>query len=239
MLKKIISICAVLSFLLIACGTFSFAQSVGEDYAKFMKEGSTYAKLADFLRFEQKHVDAGKTDPRYTALVYAVDFLFSALCLWTAVVVMTGVKVVDVKKYLWFIVGVTLCWYFVLLGFKMFWGMLDFLVLRLRPELKDALVDFFSISMLVMAALTYIWLLARTFTLGFMGALSVFALSHIFYFAVLFIFAAVAPKNNYFCELIRMHLGLGPSIQAYLRDLYRLVSGSNILMLLRLRFYHF
>ena len=239
MLKKIISVCALLSLLLVMHGGLAFAQSAGEEYSKFMKEGSTYAKLAGFLRVEQKHTAASKVDSKDIAIAYAVDFFFSALCLWLAVLIMTGIKTLEIKKYLWFIVAATLCWYFILIGFKMFWGMLDFLVLRLRPELKDALVDFFSISILTMAVLTYIWLLARTFNLGFVGALMVFGLSHAIYFIGIFIFAAVTPTNNHYCELIRFRIGLGPSIQAYLRDLYKLVSNNNFLTLLRIRFYHF
>lgn len=239
MLKRIVSICALSSLLLVVFGSLAFAQSSGEEYTKFVKEGSFYAKLAGFLRVEQQHANTSRVEAKDIIIVNLVDLLFSALCLWVAILVMTGVKALDIKKYLWFVVAVTLCWYSVLVGFKMLWGMLDFLVLRLRPELKDALVDFFSISMLTMAVLTYIWLLARTFSLGFIGALSVFGLSHVIYFAALFIFAAVAPRNDYYCELVRFHMGLAPSLQAYLRDLYKLVSNNNILVLLRLRFYHF
>lgn len=239
MLKKSISIFLLLSFLLVVWSGISYAQSAGEEYTKFMKEGSTYAQLANFLRLEQRHTNASRVDTKDLIIVYAIDFVFSAFCLWIGVLVMTGVKVFEVKKYLWFFVAVTLCWYMMLIGFKMFWGMLDFLVIKLRPELKDAIVDFFSVSMIVVAILTYIWLLARTFSLGFVGALSVFAVSHIIYFAALFIFGAVAPQDNFYCELIRFRLGLGPSIQAYLKDLYKLVSSNNLLLLLRLRFYHF
>lgn len=239
MFKRAISVSLLLSFLLVAGAGLSFAQSVGQDYAKFMKEGSTYAKLAGFLRLEQQRTDTSRVEAKDIVIVNAIDFFFSALCLWTAILVMTGVKVLEIKKYLWFVLAVTLCWYCMLVGFKLFWGMLDFLVIRLRPELKDALVDFFSISILTMAVLTYIWLLARTFGLGFVGSLSVFGLSHIIYFAAIFIFAAVAPVKDRYCELIRFHMGLAPSIQAYLRDLYKLVSSNNILVLLRLRFYHF
>jgi len=225
-------------FFLTVYGGLAFAQGSGDEYTTFMKDGSVYAKLVDFMRVE-KHGNTAKVTSGDITVIYVIDFLFSALCLWAAILAMTGVKVFEIKKYLWFVFSVTLCWYFMLISFKMLWGMLDFLVLKLRPELKSSLVDFFSVAMIVVAILTYIWLVARAFTLGFIGALSVTVLSHIFYFAILFLFAAIAPRNNHYCDMVRIYMGLGASVQEYLRDLYKLVSSNNLLMLVRLRFCHF
>ena len=100
MLKKTISVCMILSFFLAIGGSVSFAQRAEDDYAKFMKEDSVYANLANFLRYEQQRNYTSRNDVKDTVIVYVLDFLFSALCLWLAAWLMTGVKILDLKKYL-------------------------------------------------------------------------------------------------------------------------------------------
>ena len=238
MFKKIISLSLLLWFLA-GAGPAAFAQGTDADYEKFVKENSLYAKVVNFLRVEQKQNITSKVEAKDLIIIYAADFVFSAFCLWLAIVIMTGVKIFQFKQYFWFAVAFTIGWFFILLLFKMTWGMLDFLVLKFRPDFKNSLIDFFSITLLVMAALICIWLTARTFELGFMGALSVFFISNVIYFVILFIVTRVMPQNDYYTQLVRFHLGAGPSIRAYLTDLYKIVTHNNLLELVRLRFYHF
>jgi len=200
--------------------------------------GGFYSRVLDLLHAEQKDMSAVKTPAGDIAFVLVCDIAFSLLCLWAAIWTITGVKAFDPKKYGWFIVGLNLAWFGSLVGFDLLWGMLNFLVVKLRPDYRGNILDFLSVMMLATTVLIYIWVLARTFSLGFVGALSVFALSHAIYFAAIFIFSVVAPVDNHYCALVRSGMGLGPVIKGYLADMNHVAGDNGILALLRLRLFH-
>ncbi len=234
--KILVLMALALSF--VACAQPVYSQSLQQDYEKFSKESSVYGKLIVWLHLERNDLKPVPFVLRDFLVVNAVDLVVSTFCLWLAILLLTSVKVPEPKKYFWLLVAFNIAWFAGLAFLHLIFNMLSFLVLRLRPELKVEIADFMTVITMATAVGLYVWLLARTFSLGFFGALSLMGLSHILYILIFFVFAVATPQTDPLCALLRNNLGLGGILKAYVRDIYQLVSGNGPMALMRLRLFH-
>ena len=177
-------------------------------------------------------------DIKSVAVYITIDIVLSIVCLWTALYFVAGIRELEVKHYFWFLAALNAGWFAVLIFNYCCWGMLDFLVLRLRPELKGGMADFFSVAIVIESMMLYVWLIARNFSLNFFGALGAFLVSQSIYYVVLFIFSVAAPKTCFYCNIVNMHLGFISCAREYLYDVFKISSHQGLLSLLRFRAFH-
>ena len=197
-----------------------------------------YAAMTDFLYAQRPSGMEQPLTAQDAAVYIVVDVLVAFVCLWVALYFMSGQKIVEFKRYFWFFIALNIGWFVILYLNYFFWGMLDYLVLRLRPEYKNELLNFFFVAIIVESAVLYIWLLARNFSLDFIGAAGTFVISQAIFFIIFFIFSIAAPKNSTYCVVVNNHIGFLPSLHGYLRDAAAISSHGGVMSLIRLRFYH-
>lgn len=212
----------------------------GKEYEQFLKKRSGfYGIVINYLRQEQKAEKAQPLNFNDSLVLFGIDLAFSLFCLSLALLLLVGKKVLSVKNFFWFLFILNFSWFMFLLVYRMSWDVLDFLVMRLRPDLIHPISDSFCFIIIIISIAIYIWLLARTFHLGFNGSLGVFLVSHLFYLSVIFlVFTSVNLGEDNFFNLCKENLGLRPIIHTYLSDVNKISSSQNILSLVRVRPYH-
>lgn len=211
----------------------------GKEYEEFLKQPRLYSSIINYLRKERKAERSFNYSPRDFVVLAAVDLFLSLFCLWLAMFVLTATKSLSVKRYLWFIFIFNFIWFIFLMLCRIGWQILDFLIIRLRPDLGAAFVDNLSLVAIVFAGIIYLWPLARTFGLNFYGALGVFSVSHLFYFLIIVLFFIFAgPKENMIFNLVKENLGIRQVLQSYLSDVDKVISGQNALSFIRIRPFH-
>lgn len=211
----------------------------GKEYEQSLKQPSLYSSVVTYLRGEQK---AGKTQiPTFndSVILLGADLVFSLLCLWLTVFLIIGKKFASIKNFAWFIFSINISWFVFLLLYRMCWDVLDFLVIRLRPDLGPSITDSFSIIIIIVSVLIYIWLLARTFHLNFPGALGTFFVSNLSYLLVIFlVFTFVNLEQDRLFILFKENLGIRAIVRSYLSDVKKITSSRDILSFIRIRPYH-
>lgn len=211
----------------------------GKDYEKFLKKPGVYSTIINFLRHEESAEKAKPLSFDDTVILLSGDFVFSLVCLLLALLLLIGIKSLDIKNFFWFFFVVNISWFICMLLFRMCWDVLDFLVVRLRPDLGPAIVDSLSLIMIIVSGLVYIWILARTFHLNFLGALGVVFVSHLLYLLTIFLFFTfVNLEQNSLFSLFKQNIGARPVIDSYLSDIKKITSGNDILSFVRMRAYH-
>jgi hypothetical protein len=209
------------------------------DYNEFLDDSGWYGSMVRFFHIESSAQDLRTPlDVKSLAVCIAFDLLVSLIALWIALYFSAGIVEFNFKHYFDFFVALNICWYLLLLWNYFCWGVLNLLVLRLRPELRGVLVDFFSVAVIVESSMLFAWLLARNFELTFFSAIGAFFISQAIYFVILFIFSVAAPKSYFYCNIINANLGFLPSVREYLYDVFKLSSHYPVLLLLRLRLLH-
>lgn len=213
----------------------------GKEYEEFLKQPYLYSRIINYLR-KEKEAEAEQSSDyglKDSIVLFAIDLFLSLLCLWLAILLLTGTKTVSMKRYLWFMFIFNLTWFIFLLLFRVAWQVLDFLIIRLRPDLGTAFIDNLSLVVIISAGAIYLWLLARTFGLNFYGSLGVFLISHLSYFLVIFLFFLfVGLRENLVFNLVKENLGIRPIIQSYLADVNKIIWGQNTLSFIRIRPFH-
>lgn len=209
----------------------------GEEYEQYLKSPGFYSKVVNFIRDTQK---GKKTVPSNTDFftIQAADLLISGFLFWVGLKIITKSWRLAIKQYLWFLFIFNAFWFISLILFRTCWNILDFLIVRLRPDLTTAIVDGFSVCVLAAAVLIYIWLIARTFQLGFYNSLSLAFIFHLLYFLVIFATARIDSKNNRFLETAGKTLGFRAVIDSYLSDVGKVTTGVSVVKMLRFRPYH-
>lgn len=212
----------------------------GKDYEKYLRQPGVHTSIINFLRKESKvQRPSALALPAYIIL-FAIDLSLSLLCLWVAVSILSDIKKLFIKNYLWFLFVINLGFFVLLFLFKAAWKVLDFLVIRLRPDLGPVVKDNFCLILIISAVLLYIWLLARMFNLNFFGASGVFFFSHLIYLALIYVFfLAVTVTDKSFLDFTRRSIGARPIIQDYLSDAKKIASGQGIISLFRIKPFHF
>lgn len=229
----LISLCAVT--LLLVCQP-ARAQEEGLEYEQLLKQPRIYSWIINYLRSEKKIASKPVELPPADSLkLITVDFLLSLSCLWLALFVLTGSKKLPIKRYLWFLFVFNLAWFIFLLFLRMVWSSLDYLIIKLRPDLGAAFADNLCLVVLLSSPVLYVWLLARTFGFNLSGSLGVFSLSHLGYFLAIALFSAVVSGQGAVDTPARQALGLRPVIQDYMSDADKIVSGKGLWPLVRAR----
>ncbi len=171
-------------------------------------------------------------------IIYAFDFGLSLFFLWLALF-LNGIRGFRPKQYAWFLFAVNLSWFICLMVFRWIFNILDYLALNSRPDLSGVVLDNFSLFIIFSAIGVYIWLLARTFNIGFVGALKTFIFSNFAYFLLIFIlFYFYATTEGTLLYSADRVLGFKQAMHNYLGDLDKISSGADILSFFRLRLYH-
>jgi hypothetical protein len=214
--------------------------SLQREYKEFFKNLDFYNRIINYIQKERPKAKTPlKLEPAEIIFLTATDLLLSLLSLWLAMLLLTGMKTLIVKAYLWFLFIFNVSRFIFLLLFKGAWEVLEFLIIRLQPNLESIILNNFSIIVIIIVVLIYIWLLARTFSLNFFGALGTFLASHLIYILVIFLFfSSLSPKENRLFNLAKENLGIKPIIQVYLWDLNKIITGQDILSLVRIRPFH-
>jgi len=212
----------------------------GKEYEQFLKQRGFYSTIIKYLRFEEKTDKTQVLSLNDSLIVFGVDFVFSLFCLWLTLLLLVGKKFASsVKNFGWFFFSFNLVWFVFLLFYKMSWSLLDFLVMRLRPDLAPPITDSYCFIIIVASVLLYIWVLARTFHLNFYGAFGTFAISNLAYLGVIFlVFSFINPGESRILNLIKDNLGVKPVIHSYLSDVKKITSDSGILSLVRIKPFH-
>ncbi len=197
-----------------------------------------YNRIINYIQKERK---ANKTipalDPGESVVLFVADLVLSLFCLWITIFFLTEMKITAIKKYLWFVFIWNVAWVVELLISKGAWGILDFMVIRLRPDLGPVILDRLPIILIVATMLMYIWLLARTFSLNFLGALGVFFASHLVYFVIIFIILAATnnPGAERLHTAVKQNLSLQQAARNYILDSQNIARNANILSFVRIK----
>jgi hypothetical protein len=193
--------------------------------------------LAGYLSADKQEAPEALTLEEH-AVVYSLDLLLSLLCLWGTVWLLTKSNLFVFKRYFWFFVALNLAWAAVMSLLRAGWEVLDFLVIRLEPSLRPVCVHYFFFAMVILALVLFIWLLARTFSLGFFNAIKVCLMSNIAYFVILGLISFFLRVEAPLVWLVKDHLGLGASVSNYARDVGKITAKEPLASLMRLRLYH-
>ena len=213
------------------------AHSSQKEFEGFIKNPDLYNRTINYLKEVGKEASL-KAEPIDIVIVTLVDLFFSFLCLWLTMVFI-GTKKFFPKQYFWFLFIINLGWFIFLLIFRVVWNALDFLIIKLRPDLTGVVSDSFLLFMIITAILVYVWLLARTFNFNFFGSLEAFFISHLIYFVIIFVFFVFMPsQGNKLLELSKKNLGLRAVARTYISDVGKITSAGNILFLIRIRPFH-
>ena len=198
-----------------------------------------YTQAIDYLRKERGIETSFNFTIEEFIIFFVLDLIVSLFCLWAAVLLLVAVRVRFTKTFPWFLFIFNFTWLLILLLARLTWMSFGLLLVRLQSDLAPIIIDNFSFFIIIIACLIYIWLLARTFSANFFGALGVFLASHIFYFLIIFLFFSFAPvKENRFFNLAKENLGIKPVIRSYLSDVNIVTSDKSILDLIRIRAFH-
>lgn len=213
---------------------------VQREFKGFFK-GDFYNRIINYIQKERKKTKGPlKLQPLEITFLTIIDLLLSGLSLWLAILLLTGMKTLVVKRYLWFLFIFNISRFILLVFFLGVWDVLDFLVIRLRADLKSVLLDNFSMVVIITFVLIYIWLLARTFGLNFFGALGTFLSSHLIYFLIIFLFIILIgiPEQIRLFNLIKENIGINSIVGSYLLDIDKITNEPGILSLIRISPFH-
>ncbi len=195
--------------------------------------------LFNFTPQEQEAAAPARVSVIDRIVLACIDLFLSFACLWLVLLVCVKEKGFVFKRYFGFLVMFHVVWFVFLLLFKLLWEGLDFLVFKLQPDLAQAVSGNFTHLVIITEVIVYLWLIARIFSLKFIGALTVSVLFHAAYFSVIFLFLAIVPaQDDHLHALVRDNLWLKPAIQLELADVDKITSGKHILSFLRFKAFH-
>lgn len=206
-------------------------------YDNFIAHHSLYRNIVMYFNYVKDAMGTYSFDYRDLAFMIGVDLPLSFLFLWMGLYSLSGRRELEIKNYLWFLFAVNIWRFLSFLFFYLVWVTIKDFVIVLRPQWQAPFLDVFSMYVISMFFVVYVWLLARTFKLELFGALKVFFVSHILYCAVAAL-AVFAIPDNRIASFIDKNMGLKPIVQGYLRDVGKISQGDNVFSLVRIRTYH-
>ncbi len=231
-----------LGILVFVCVTLLFSLSAsadnGREYEEVLKQDGPYSSVIGYLHRERRILRLQSFDFKNSTIAVAIDLCLSFFCLWLALLWAANNKAAKIKEYPWFLFIFNLTWFVFLLSFKGVWHVLGVVLVNARPDLHPAVIDIFSISVIATSVFVYIWLLARTFGLNFIGAFKTFLFSHLVYFLIISLFLFIYPKQNRIFEFANKNFGIAPITKNCLLDIDKITSRRNILSLIKVRAFH-
>jgi hypothetical protein len=206
----------------------------------FLGSLDIYSRAINYIRQEKENKKNIVLQPEESTLSFTVDLVLSMLSLWLTILLLVQIKTFFIKSYLWFLLAWNIAWFFELIFFKGAWSFFNVLVIRFEPSYGPVIQEHFPIVLFILAALIYIWLLARVFGFNFFGALGTFLVSHLAYFVIIFIILTVVkvPGAKRWQALFGKSLGIRPSINSYITDSENITTDKNILYLIRIKPFH-
>ena len=231
---------SLIIFILILGASLGLIQTANaKTYEESLEQSDLYNQILNNLQTEKELIRPLNLNPTESIFLDLLDLFFSAFCLWGAMLLLVGNKLIPFKRYFWFLFIINLSWFLLLLLFRGVWMALDYLVIHLQPDLLLNVLNNFSFAVILTSVIVYIWLLARSFSLSFFGALGSFLLSHLIYFVIIFsFFSFVKVNGNKWFDLAKQNLGLSPAVQSYLSDVNKINSDHSVVSYVRFRVYH-
>jgi hypothetical protein len=206
----------------------------------FLANLDIYNRAINYIQEEREAKDVVKLNLQETLVLFIADLVLSLLSLWLVIFFMTEMKIVAAKKYLWFLFIRNVTWFVIVILSKIAWGILDFLVISTRQDLSPLVSINFPLILIIFTVLIYIWLLARSFSLNFFGALGVFITSHLVYFMIIFI--VLGSIHRFASEGLylpaRQVLGIRQVIRSYIMDSQKIAQRKDLLSLVRIKAFH-
>ena len=184
-----------------------------------------------------------KTPPKLSLLenilVACIDIVVSLLCLWLALVLVSGTWSLDFNRYMKFLLFFNIVWFGSLVLFKLLWAAFDYLVIKLQPDMAGIISRNFAIAVISLEIIVYLWLLARVFSMKFFGILLTCVITQLFYFTIIFLIVTFIPmQDSQLFGLLKNNLGFKAEVNRYFSNLYKLTSGENVISLVQLKAYH-
>lgn len=203
-----------------------------------LDDSVVYDSIINFLRSVGE--DSAPPLGGYAAVgVFLFEFVVSCMSLWLALWLFTGEKKFVVPRYLWFWGALNVYWYGILIFLKGAWMVLEYLVIRLQPDIVGNVMDKFIPAVVIFSLVLYVWLLARTFGLTFLGSWGVLLASHLIYFIVIFFLAIIVfPVGGEVFDTLKDHVGIRPIAYGYLSDVEKITSTSEVFYYIRARVFH-
>jgi len=199
-----------------------------------------YNRAINYIQQEIEAKDAVRLDLRETVVLFIASLFLSLLSLWLAIFFMSEMKIVAAKKYLWFLFIWNVTWVVILILSKVSWGILNFLVISTRQDLGPLILIHFPLILIIFTMLIYIWLLARSFSFNFFGALGVFFTSHLVYFVMIFLILSstrIFGSERLYLSA-RQGLSIRQVIRSYIMDSQKIAQRKDLLSLVRIKAFH-
>lgn len=205
----------------------------------FLKNPDLYNRAISYIQQERRERAGVKLEPGKAVVLILTDLFLSLSVLCLALRLSAGVRAFLYKKYLWFLFILNLGWFILLAAFKGVWEVLYFMVIRLEPGLFGVIQDNFTLVVIAVSFFAYQWLLARTFSLRFFGALRVLFVSHLFYLIAVFIlFISLSFTGTDWPQSLKENLEPAAMAKGCISDMGKISTRVNALSLFRLRAFH-
>ncbi|MCM8801082.1 MAG: hypothetical protein NC912_03600 [Candidatus Omnitrophica bacterium] len=213
--------------------------SLKEKIDEFIASLNLYNRIITYIQNVRAIESEKDVKPSLFKTSNIIDIFLSFFSLFIVMYFFMHLKNMRIRKYLWFIFIWNIAWFVELFVLRGVWSVLN-LILGLRPDLEQVIQDNSCLIFIIVSSLIYIWLLARSFSLDFKGALSTFLASHLIYF----IFAFLAIQITLSLGLKRFHyafkqdLGAYPIFRDYIMDNTYLAKEQSVLSLLKIKGFH-
>jgi len=236
-MKKFAVILGVFSVLLLGMGTGLCQKqdaSSSSGSGRLLEKSSVYAQVAQI--FPQG--ESASQSLENTAIQFVFDLILSWGCLWLALLMFTGEKTLRFKCYGMFLLALNIAFFVLSLIAKGAWEVLDFLVIKIQPDLLGSILDKFLIAVPLLAIVFYVWLLARNFGMTSIGAIGTFLFSHLFYCGAVYLIFTYAITQPVGFNISKNTYGIQPIVHGYIADVDNIISNNSVLSFFRLRPFH-
>jgi len=210
-------------------------QKVSNRIDSFIKNSLSYLTG---LAQEEKGKELPRLEPKDAVILTVGNLVLSLFCLLLAISLIAKASVP--KKYLWFLFIFNITWLIVTLIAKGVWSSLDYLIIKLQPDLAPRFYDHFLLYFVIATILVYVWLLARTFNLNFFGAVGSFVVAHIaYFFIVAFVFSVYRPSvQNALYLAARETTGARGVMASYIGDMNSITTHTSIYSFIKIKYFH-
>jgi len=203
-----------------------------------VKETDLVKKAQSFFTLPDKPEKAQELSFPETAAVTGADLVLSLVSLLLTALILSKFKDFRPKAYLWMLLAFNIAWFVILFLSSGAWEFCNFMLLRLRPELRGSTIDTFFWVMLAVTGLIYLWLMARSFQLTFTAAVITMVFSHMIYLGFALVIYMASFGNSPYLVLLQKQLGYKPAVESYRGVLDRIAAGEKVFSLMRLRAFH-
>ncbi|RJO63579.1 MAG: hypothetical protein C4540_06935 [Candidatus Omnitrophota bacterium] len=219
----------------------SLLQNIAQEYTQ--KVSDFFANLKTYVSEEKKTGLQEAQTPLDTTfvealLIFCTDLAFSLFCLWLTMWILVGVRKYNPAPYLWFIAMFNLSWYVALWLFRGIWHIISVLIISHQPDLEPLLLGQVTLCAFCVAAILYVWLLARIFQLQLFGAIKAFCISHAFYILFAFFFVSFPYFNQGPGRVFKEGLKLSAAVHTYVAEVNEVAYGTDMLRLKKIRLFH-